>query len=88
MMEVILILYFVAVGILMVYGINCHVMTHLFKRRLNRRKEEDQRLLRRFHSDLNPQELPTVTSQLPIYNEMNAAGPCLWSEVEFRPERL
>lgn len=73
MMKLILILYCIAVGVLIVYGVNCHVMVHLFRRRLVRRREEDQRLLRSFQDEADLQALPVVTSQLPIYNELNVA---------------
>lgn len=73
MMQLILILYCVAVGVLILYGINCHVMVHLFKRVLGRREEEDRGLLWRFYGKVGVQELPVVTSQLPIYNELNVA---------------
>lgn len=73
MMELILILYCVAVGLLILYGVNCHVMVHLFKRFRDKRTEEDRRLLKRFFTNSGHQELPPVTSQLPIYNEMNVA---------------
>jgi cellulose synthase/poly-beta-1,6-N-acetylglucosamine synthase-like glycosyltransferase len=73
MMKLILILYCIAVGVLIVYGVNCHVMVHLFKRRRAKRREEDQKLLRSFESKADLQALPVVTSQLPIYNELNVA---------------
>ncbi|MCK5551708.1 MAG: glycosyltransferase, partial [Deltaproteobacteria bacterium] len=73
MMQLILILYCVAVGVLILYGINCHVMVHLFKRGVGRREEEDRGLLWRFYGKVGVPELPVVTSQLPIYNEMNVA---------------
>jgi cellulose synthase/poly-beta-1,6-N-acetylglucosamine synthase-like glycosyltransferase len=73
MMKLILILYCIAVGVLIVYGVNCHVMVYLFKRRRAKRREEDQKVLRNFESKANLQALPVVTSQLPIYNELNVA---------------
>jgi cellulose synthase/poly-beta-1,6-N-acetylglucosamine synthase-like glycosyltransferase len=73
MMQLILILYCIAVGVLIVYGVNCHVMVHLFKRVLGQREEEDRRLLQGFWRQVDIEALPVVTSQLPIYNEMNVA---------------
>jgi cellulose synthase/poly-beta-1,6-N-acetylglucosamine synthase-like glycosyltransferase len=73
MITFVLILYCIAVGILTFYGINCHVMIFLFKRRLNQCLEDDRRLLDRFYREQEVQQLPVVTSQLPIYNEMNVA---------------
>lgn len=48
-------------------------MIHLFKRRLGQRPEEDRRLLEEFYRDHDKEDLPVVTSQIPIYNEMNVA---------------
>ncbi|MBD3307422.1 glycosyltransferase [candidate division KSB3 bacterium] len=73
MVTLILILYCVAVGLLTVYGLNCHVLIRLFKRRLNQHREDDRRLLERFYRDAGRQALPVVTSQIPIFNEMNVA---------------
>ncbi len=83
MMKLILILYCIAVGVLMVYGVNCHVMVHLFRRRLPERREEDQGLLRSFESKADLQALPVVTSQLPIYNELNVAERVIDAVVAF-----
>ena len=64
------------------YGINCHVMIHLFKRRFAARRLEDRAVISEFYGGpipLNdPQpfaaQLPMVTTQLPIFNELNVAG--------------
>lgn len=65
-MTLVLILYCFAVALLMVYGINCHMMTYLFKLRLFRHRESNRRLLTQFFSEGNNRDLPMVTSQLPI----------------------
>ncbi len=69
----ILILYCFAVVMLAFYGINCHIMIYLFRRRCNRFTHEDQRLLKEFYREHDVLELPAVTTQIPIYNEMNVA---------------
>ncbi len=74
-------LYFGCALALMVYGINCHVMIFLFKRAYGRRLAEDKEILRGFYGGLSPLEgwrelvasLPVVTTQLPIFNELNVA---------------
>lgn len=78
-MKLLVALYCVAAVILMIYGINCHIMTALFRRAAGRRGREDARLLEAFYGH-RPSEsgcaaaaerLPVVTTQLPIYNERN-----------------
>jgi cellulose synthase/poly-beta-1,6-N-acetylglucosamine synthase-like glycosyltransferase len=73
MMTLILIFYCIAVGLLMLYGLNCHLMVRLFKRRVRGREQADRNLLRRFYAQSESRDLPMVTSQIPIYNEMNVA---------------
>ncbi len=74
-------IYFGCALMLVLYGLNCHLLIHLFKRRFPGRLEEDRRLLQRFYShgigaavqQVQDTRLPVVTTQLPIYNEMNVA---------------
>jgi cellulose synthase/poly-beta-1,6-N-acetylglucosamine synthase-like glycosyltransferase len=73
MMTLLLILYFCTVGILTLYGLNAHVMIHLFKRRVACCVEEDRALLEKFYRERGVHDLPMVTSQIPIYNELNVA---------------
>ena len=71
--HIILITYVAACFLLMLYGLNCHVMVHLFKRRLHRRRREDQKILEDFHAHMDPDGLPYITTQIPIFNELNVA---------------
>ena len=73
MVTLILILYCLAVWVLTLYGVNCHVLVYLFKRRIHQRPEEDRCILQAFYRNQKMQDLPVVTSQIPIYNEMNVA---------------
>ena len=73
MITLILIIYCIAAGLLALYGINCHVMIYLFKRRRAQRLAEDRRLLKNFYQEHHSEDLPVVTSQIPIYNELNVA---------------
>ncbi len=74
-------IYFSCALLLVLYGVNCHLLIHLFKRRYPGRLDEDRRLLSRFYDQgigtvdhlINDPRLPVVTTQLPIYNEMNVA---------------
>ena len=78
-MIVIFVLYCVCALLLYLYGINCHILTHLYRKHLPRQREADRRFLERFYRGLSPLDgmnraadrLPHVTTQLPIYNELN-----------------
>ena len=80
-MTILIFLYFLCAILLTLYGINSHVMIHLFKRRHARRRREDRIVVSNFYGGAVPladpqpfaQSLPTVTTQLPIFNEMNVA---------------
>ena len=73
LMTVVLILYCVAAFLLFIYGMNCYVLVLNFRRhrrsalaRLERVREEYRRV---------PEaDLPTVTVQLPVYNERYVVG--------------
>lgn len=73
MMTLLLILYFCSVGILTLYGLNTHLMVYLFKRRVACCVEEDRVVLETFYRERGIHDLPMVTSQIPIYNELNVA---------------
>ncbi|MCG6908319.1 MAG: glycosyltransferase [Desulfobacteraceae bacterium] len=78
-MTLLVALYCATALILTLYGINCHIMTALFRRAAHRRRREDARLLEAFYGGRDPaagcaaaaERLPVVTTQLPIYNERN-----------------
>ena len=80
-MTILLILYFLCAALLTAYGINCHLMVWLFKRRRGLRRVEDQQIYDTFYGESAEQtdaerradRLPKVTTQLPIYNELNVA---------------
>jgi cellulose synthase/poly-beta-1,6-N-acetylglucosamine synthase-like glycosyltransferase len=73
MMTLILVLYCMAAVVLILFGINCHLLVHLFHNRLPARQDDDERQLEEFYSHGGAENLPAVTTQLPIYNEMNVA---------------
>jgi cellulose synthase/poly-beta-1,6-N-acetylglucosamine synthase-like glycosyltransferase len=78
-MSLLVALYCITAVILTIYGINCHIMTALFRRAVGRRRREDTQLLEAFYGRQAPEaglaaaaeRLPVVTTQLPIYNERN-----------------
>ncbi len=61
---------FASIG-LFIYGINCYWLLTIFLK--NQRKEVvgDQRKLRRYYAEDGMENLPIVTTQLPVYNETN-----------------
>ena len=80
-MTIIILLYFLCAVLLTFYGINCHVMVHLFKRRYRERVSADNKALSEFYGgrlpvndpESAPDRLPKITTQLPIFNELNVA---------------
>jgi cellulose synthase/poly-beta-1,6-N-acetylglucosamine synthase-like glycosyltransferase len=73
MITIALITYIMVCVLLLLYGLNCHVMIYLFKRQLSRRRLDDQKVLEDFHREWGENHLPVVTTQIPIYNELNVA---------------
>lgn len=64
-------LYFLSAFLLMLYGINCYIMIFLF---LRRRKAATARIeaVGRESGEIGSwEDIPTVTTQLPVYNELN-----------------
>lgn len=58
---------------MLLYGLNCYILVSLF------RKKSAETKVRQFLTEKswNPSSLPKVTTQLPIYNELNVAGRAL-----------
>jgi len=67
LMGCLLVLYFTALFLLFLYGINCYIMIHLHRRRVKRMLQADDEVWRRWQEP--GQDLPVITVQLPIYNE-------------------
>ncbi len=69
-------LYLTASAGLLFYGLNCYVMLTLFARRAKDTKSR-QRLLEAAWNEAHPAgetaNLPKITTQLPLYNELNVA---------------
>jgi len=90
-MPVIVIIYLICALLLTIYGINTHIMTLLFMRRFPASAEKDKRYLNDFYhhdSIIEHQvdalvKLPTVTTQLPVYNECNVVERLIDAVVAF-----
>lgn len=70
-LDIVTALYFFAAGSLVVYGINCYVAIILFSRRQKRAAELRAESRQRFGDPMGREDLPTVLTQLPVYNEYN-----------------
>ncbi len=92
MLTVIVGIYFICAVLLMVYGVNSHVMTCLFKRRFPQCARNDRELIAAFYNGAVPDgdldrwagKLPVVTTQLPIFNELNVAERLVDAVCAFR----
>ncbi len=70
-MLVTLVLYLATSALLHVYAINAYVMILLFLRSRRGKRQAERELQARFTAEVPDSELPSVTTQLPIYNERN-----------------
>ncbi|HET7853476.1 MAG TPA: glycosyltransferase, partial [Candidatus Methylomirabilis sp.] len=88
LMGCLLILYFTALFLLFLYGINCYVMIHLHRRRVRQMLQADEEVWRRWQQ--TAQDLPVVTVQLPIYNERYVVQRLIdaVARIEYPRERL
>jgi len=76
-------LYALGAGALYLYGLNCYVMIRLFARARPRQQAEDAALRRRFAESTDDDDVPVVTTQLPIYNERFVVERLLRAVVAF-----
>ena len=91
-MSIIIIIYCVCAVWLTVYGINCYVLTWLYRKHYPERKQKYARLLHHVYGGKPPAEgtdavkniLPVVTTQLPIYNERNVAERLIEAVAAFK----
>lgn len=63
----VLLIYFLSLFLLFLYGINCYIMILLHRRARERMLKHDEEVWKAWKA--NDHQLPTVTVQLPIYNE-------------------
>ncbi len=66
-------LYFVAAGTLMLYGLNCYVLIFLFTRSRAGAAAQRRRILAGIGDIDAREDLPRVTTQIAVYNEVNVA---------------
>jgi cellulose synthase/poly-beta-1,6-N-acetylglucosamine synthase-like glycosyltransferase len=78
-MEIFVLIYFVCAFLLTIYGTNTHILVQLFRRRYPERRRTDRMFLKYFYKHNQPfnsasevaTKLPAVTTQLPVFNELN-----------------
>lgn len=70
----VLVVYTICSLLLLLYGLNTYVMIHLFLRKHKAHTESDPETEAAFAEAFsNPGSLPIVTTQIPLYNEINVA---------------
>ncbi len=67
------VVYFGAAVSLFLYGLNCYVMIYLHRRRRKSAAHESRMVLERFPDLSARDDLPVVTTQIPVFNEFNVA---------------
>lgn len=62
-----------ATSALAVYGLHLYVLLGLFRRRAHRTGADQRATVDTFHAEVRDEDWPTVTSQIPLYNELDVA---------------
>ena len=75
-------LYFLAAGFLIFYGFHMHLLTWLFARRHKERGRLQHSRIEWYCADRPEDAWPTVTTQLPFYNEANVARRVIEAAVQ------
>lgn len=65
------IIYILASLVLFSYGMNCYVMIWLYLKSFKRGEQRNSKVTAKYQGWLENREVPKVTTQIPIYNEMN-----------------
>lgn len=68
-----LVIYAASATLLMVYGLNCYVLIFLFHRKRKSAERQRRQLAECFPHPLLRSDLPVVTTQIPMFNEVNVA---------------
>jgi cellulose synthase/poly-beta-1,6-N-acetylglucosamine synthase-like glycosyltransferase len=75
--SLVVVLYMVPMAVLMLYGLNCYVMLALYLRRRRPAQAARRELLQRTGDLFQRPDVPIVTTQIAIYNEVNVAERCI-----------
>ncbi len=68
-----LILFFVLIALPSLYGFHMYLLMFLAQRRRRRVREEQRRVIERYQQETAEDAWPTVTTQIPLYNEVSVA---------------
>lgn len=71
LLNVMFVVYVIAGIGLIAYGFNCYVSIYLFLKNSRRVRLTDRKNILQFYRDHSMNDLPMVTTQLPVYNEAN-----------------
>ena len=66
-------IYFFTAFLLMLYGLNCYILLFLFQRGAKEAEIKRKSIREKYGDFLLRNDLPAVTTQIPIYNEYNVA---------------
>jgi cellulose synthase/poly-beta-1,6-N-acetylglucosamine synthase-like glycosyltransferase len=70
-------IYFFAAGTLMLYGLNCYIMIWMYRRRRREALSAHRAVLEKAGDLTGRRDLPAVTTQIPVFNELNVAERAL-----------
>ena len=68
-LTVMVVIYILVAVSLFMYGVNCYVMIFFFRRGRKREEQKNREYLEAFWRTHSDDELPVVTTQLPVFNE-------------------
>ena len=71
LLDILFVVYVIAGIGLVVYGFNCYWSIYLFLKNSRRVRLADRKNLLQYYRDHKMDELPMVTTQLPVFNEAN-----------------
>jgi cellulose synthase/poly-beta-1,6-N-acetylglucosamine synthase-like glycosyltransferase len=78
-----LIIYLFALVSLFTYGMNCYLLMIFYRLKRSQARQEHCRIKKKFYHNISPGDWPTVTIQLPIFNERYVVERLIQSVCEF-----
>ncbi len=70
---IVLVVFFIATFALSVYGIHLYILVWLFRRKSKQTRRDQQAVTAEFVASVADEAWPVVTSQIPVYNELDVA---------------
>ena len=78
-----LIIYLFALVSLFTYGMNCYLLMIFYRLKRSQARQEHRRIKKKFYDNISPGNWPTVTIQLPIFNERYVVERLIQSVCDF-----